>query len=154
MPKIDALKADVVHLAQPLCDASGLELVDVKVNPYQGVLHVQVLADLPQGGIGMEACAELNRCLAAELDMAPAFGDNYTLEVSSPGLDRPLSGYRDIRRVLGREVQVFLKPGPDPRREWSGELTAVSVEGIIVRTRRGDVEIAMDQIEKVKQIIS
>ena len=155
MGRFDAMIADIQTLAQPICDELGIEVVQVNVNPHNDTLHVQVFADKPEGGIGMEACAALNRRLAAKLDNEPSLGDNYTLEVSSPGLDRPLAGYRDLRRVLGREVQVFVRQRVNGKCELSGFLQAVREADIIVATKKnGEVVVAMDNIEKAKQIIN
>ena len=154
MGRFEALIVDVQRLAQPICDELGIEIVHVNVNPHNDTVHIQVFADKPEGGIGMEACAPLNRCLVAKLDNEANLGDNYTLEVSSPGLDRPLTGYRDLRRVLGREVQVFLKERINGKCELSGSLQAVREADIIVVTRKGEVVVPMDKIEKAKQIIN
>ena len=155
MSKFDALILDIKRLAQPLCDETGIEIIEVNVLAHNDALHVQVFADKPQGGIGMDACARLNRSLSAKLDNEAGLGDNYTLEVSSPGLDRPLKGYRDLRRVLGREVQVFVKERVNGKCELSGLLQAVRETDIIVVTRKnGEVVVAMDNIEKAKQIIN
>jgi ribosome maturation factor RimP len=154
MGRFDSLIADISALAQPICESIGIELVQVNVNPHNNVLHLQVFADRATGGIGMEECARLNRELALKIDAELTLGDDYTLEVSSPGLDRALVGYRDIRRVLGRDVQVFLKEQVDGKREYSGLLKAVSEAEIIVQTRKGEVVMPMDKIEKAKQIIN
>jgi len=154
MGRFDTLIADIQRLAQPACDEIGIEIVAVNVNPHNDTLHIQVFADKPEGGIGMEECARLNRGLAAKLDNEANLGDNYTLEVSSPGLDRPLIGYRDLRRVLGRDVQVFLKERINGKCELSGSLQAVREADIIVGTRKGEVTVPMDKIEKAKQIIN
>ena len=154
MGRFDALIVETQRLAQPICDELGIEVVHVNVNPHNDTLHIQVFADKPEGGIGMEACAELNRRLAAKLDNEVNLGDNYTLEVSSPGLDRPLIGYRDLRRVLGREVQVFLKERINGKCELSGSLQAVREADIIVGTKKGEIVVPMDKIEKAKQIIN
>ena len=155
MGRFDALLLDVERLAKPVCDELGIDVVQVNVNPHNDILHIQVIADKPEGGIEMEACASLNRQLAAKLDNETTLGDNYTLEVSSPGLDRVLCGYRDLRRVLGREVQVFVKERMNGKCELSGLLQAVREEDIIVVTKKyGEVVVVMDNIEKAKQIIN
>ncbi len=154
MGRFDALITDITHLAQPIGEVIGIEIVQVNVNPHNNVLHLQVFADKPEGGIGMEECARLNRELVLKIDTELNLGDNYTLEVSSPGLDRALVGYRDLRRVLGRDVQVFLKEPVEGKREYSGLLQAAREVEIIVQTRKGDVVLPMDKIEKAKQIIN
>lgn len=154
MGRFDTLAADIQRLAQPLCEELGIEVVAVNVNPHHDTLHLQVFADKPEGGIGMEECAALNRGLAASLDSGTLFSDPYTLEVSSPGLDRALTGYRDLRRVLGRELQVFLKERINGKCELSGLLQAVREADIILETKKGEVLVPMDKIEKAKQIIN
>ena len=154
MGRFDVLIVDIQNLAQPVCDELGIEIVEVNVKPHNDTLHIQVFADKLEGGIGMEECAQLNRRLAAKLDNDLRLGDNYTLEVASPGLDRPLTQYRDFRRVLGREVQVFLKERINGKCELSGELQAAREADIIVATKKGEVIVPMDKIEKAKQIIN
>jgi ribosome maturation factor RimP len=154
MVKFDALIMEIQTLALPICDEIGIEIVAVNVNLHNETFYLQVFVDRPEGGIEMEACAQLNRRLAAKLDIESSLGDNYTLEVSSPGLDRALVGYRDLRRVLGREVQVFLKEHVNGKREWSGLLQTVSEADIIVGTKKGELTLPMDKIEKTKQIIN
>jgi ribosome maturation factor RimP len=153
MSKIDALIVDIQRLAGLVADQVGLEIVEVKVHPHNDLMHVQIFADTPEGGIGMEACADLNRRLVVKLDSELFCGDNYTLEVSSPGLDRLLTGYRDLRRALGRDVQVFLRRPLNDKREFSGVLLAVREAEIILGSRKGEILIAMDNMEKAKQII-
>ena len=154
MENFDTLIDSVTRLAQPVCAALAIEIVDVNVRAHRGDVHIQVFADRPDGGIGMDACAALNKRLAAALDNGLDLGDNYTLEVSSPGLDRTLRGYRDLRRVLGREVQVFLKEQVNGRHEVSGLLDAVSETDAVLKTRQGDVVVPMGKIEKARQIIN
>ena len=154
MARSGSLATDIEKAALPICEEIGIELVQVNVNLHKDVFHIQVFADRPTGGIGMEECARLNRALVSVLDNEPDLGDNYTLEVSSPGLDRVLKGFRDLRRVLGRPVQVFLKSPVSGKREVAGTLEAVSENEIIVKARQGELVLAMDNIEKAKQIIN
>ncbi len=154
MTRPETLAADIQQLADPICAELGIEVVQININPYHEVVNIQLFADRPAGGIGMEECAALNRRLVERLDSELDLGDNYTLEVASPGLDRPLAGYRDLRRVLGRDVQVFLKEAVDGRREITGLLQAVRETDIIVHTRRGDILVPMDKVEKAKQVIN
>ena len=144
MTRFETLAADIQKLADPICAELGIEVVQVNINPYHEVVNIQLYADRPAGGIGMEECAALNRRLAARMDSELALGDNYTLEVASPGLDRPLAGYRDLKRVLGRDVQVFLKQAVNGRREITGLLQAVRETDIILQTRKAEILVPMD----------
>ncbi|MDT0341073.1 ribosome maturation factor RimP [Streptomyces litchfieldiae] len=110
--QIDRLR----ELLEPLAGKRGLDLEDVRITPAgrRRVLQVVVDAD---GGVGLEACAELSRAVSAALDESDAMGGApYTLEVTSPGAERPLTEPRHYRRSLGRLVRLRLREG--------GELTA------------------------------
>lgn len=154
MEKLDTLIKSVEDMAKPVCDELGLELVEVNARAHAGDVHIQVFADRPAGGIGMDACAELNRRLALALDNGLDLGDNYTLEVSSPGLDRILCGCRDLRRVVGRPVRLFFKEPVGGKREIGGVLMAVSEADVILKTRQGELVVLMEKIEKARQIIN
>lgn len=106
-PQIDRLR----ELLEPLASARGLDLDDVTVTPAgrRRVLRVVVDAD---GGVGLETCAELSREVSETLDASDAMGGTpYTLEVSSPGADRPLTEERHYRRAVGRLVGLRLRDG-------------------------------------------
>lgn len=154
MGRLEDLGDEIHRRADVLCAAMGLECVDVTVRLYNDTWHVQVLADLPLGGIGIEACTELNRRLDKELYEDMGLGNDYTLEVSSPGLDRPLTAFADFRRSVGRDVQVFLKMPLDGKKEYSGQVIGVRDGEVIMLTNKGEVLIRIDHIEKGKQIIA
>jgi ribosome maturation factor RimP len=80
-------------------------------------------------------------------------GNHYTLEVSSPGLDRPLRTFCDFRRVIGREVHLFLRERVQEKMEIEGELKAVREADIIIETKKGECIVPIALIEKGKQVI-
>lgn len=87
--------------------AQGLDLVELICN-YQGRdLFLRLLVDKPEGGIIIKECAEVNRRLSAMLNEANILEQSYILEVSSPGLDRPLSSKNDFIRCLNKEARFF-----------------------------------------------
>jgi ribosome maturation factor RimP len=154
MENVETLRTDIEVLARPICEVIGIEIIEISVKPHNGVANIQVFADKPLGGIGMAECVRLNQALVEKLDNELALGDNYTLEVSSPGLDRDLKGVCDLRRVTGRLLQIFLKAPVNGKRELSGVLEGVRENEIVVRARHGEVLVSMDNIEKAKQIIN
>ena len=154
MEKMNPLVKSVENLAEPICVELGIELVEVTVRDCRGDVNIQVFADRPTGGIGMDECVTLNRRLALELDNVLDLGDNYTLEVSTPGLDRYFSWYRNLHRALGRDVRLLLKEPVSGKREISGNLIAVSEIDVILKTRQGEVVVPMEKIEKARQIIN
>jgi ribosome maturation factor RimP len=153
MDKISLLKEEIVRAAAPICQELGIEVVELNVRPFNDGLTIQIFADRPMGGIGIEECTRLNRRLDKVLYEEMKLGDHYTLEVSSPGLDRDLYGYKDLRRIIGRQVQVFFKEPQRGKHEVSGILKAVREADIIVEVRKEEWTIPMGSIEKSKQII-
>jgi ribosome maturation factor RimP len=92
-------------------------LVEVKVEEKAEKVRLLILIDADQG-VTIEACAKVSRAVAGELEANEMFGDAYVLEVSSPGLDYPLSSHRQYQKNIGRELKVMLSSGT----EVSGKL--------------------------------
>ncbi|MBF0569481.1 MAG: ribosome maturation factor RimP [Candidatus Omnitrophica bacterium] len=153
MGKLDALREEILKRAQVICDTMGLELVDLLVHSYNETLHVQLLADRLTGGIEIDECTKLNHQLDAVLFEELKLGNNYTLEVSSPGLDRPLKSFKDFRRVMGRDVYIFLRERMNGKIELEGLIKGVRDEDIILETKKGEIVIPIALIDKGKQII-
>jgi ribosome maturation factor RimP len=114
------------EVVQPAVEAAGYELVDVQWKHEQGGWVLRVYADKP-GGVGLGDCERISRELSALLDVHDVVSAAYSLEVSSPGLDRPLVTAAHFRRFLGKKARVRLRQGIEGRRNYAG--TIVSVEG-------------------------
>ncbi len=123
--RIDALVA-------PLCDRVGVELVGVE---YEGGV-VRLVVDHPEG-VGMDAIASVTREVSRALDHEDPIGGTYTLEVTSPGLERPLKRPDHFVRALGTEVTIKTAPGVDGDRRVAGVLSAADERGIVVRSEDG-----------------
>lgn len=127
---------------QPLSEA-GFEVVDVERKGP--VLAVSV--DRPEG-IDLEAVTEASRLVNALLDEHDLLGAQSTLEVSSPGVERPLRTPEHFRRFVGTEVAVKLRPGTAGERRLSGALEAADDEGVVVGGRR----LAYADIDKARTV--
>jgi ribosome maturation factor RimP len=114
------------EVVQPAVEAAGYELVDVQWKHEQGGWVLRVFVDQP-GGVGLADCERVSRELSALLDVHEVVSAAYSLEVSSPGLDRPLVTAAHFRRFLGKRARVRLRQGIEGRRNYAG--TIVSVEG-------------------------
>lgn len=130
-------QADGVRaLATPLAAAAGLVVEDVTVTPAGRRRVLRVTVDLPEdrtGGVPMESVTAASQAISAALDTSDVMGGApYVLEVSSPGVDRPLTERRHWSRARGRLVHVRLEDGT----ETTGRLTAVDDGGIEVGGRR------------------
>jgi len=120
--------AEIVALIGEVVTQRGAELVDVQCAGSDRRPVLRVYVDVA-GGITADVCAELSRALEARLEASGLVGDRYVLEVSSPGLDRPLQTRRDFVRLIGRPVQVRIRAVDGNRRELVGVLEAVGGEG-------------------------
>lgn len=133
--------------------ASGYELVDASLRKVSGVLNLQFLVDRPAGGISLRECAVLNARLGELLDKENILDDRYILEVSSPGVDRPLFEERDFMRAKGRHIRVILREPHDGKIEWEGSIDQVN-EGILFLNAGDAVKnIPLSKVKKAKQVI-
>ena len=121
------ITSQILALVRPPVEAVGYELVDVEWKHEQLGWVCRVFIDGP-GGIGHADCERISRELSALLDVHDAIPHNYHLEVSSPGLDRPLRTAQHFRRFVGQTARVRLKVGVDGRRNFSGKIVDVDDE--------------------------
>jgi len=121
-----AIAERALEIVQPPVEAAGYELVDVQWKHEQSGWVLRVLLDNPAtGGVGHADCERVSRELSVLLDVHDFIHRAYSLEVSSPGLDRPLRTLEHFRRFLGSRARVRLKQGLDGRRNFTGTLVAV-----------------------------
>ena len=133
------IAARIAALAGPVLMDLGFRLVRVHVSGLDGCT-VQVMAERPDGSMAIEECETVSRALSPVLDVSDPVGRAYRLEVSSPGLDRPLARRSDFERHAGRIVKVELAVSRGGQRRFRGVL--LGVEGDAVRIR---VDRAPDQ---------
>ena len=141
------------ELIAPLLAARQVELVDLACYPGGGRMLVRCLVDTPSG-ITLEKLSGLNRAIGAVLDEHDAVPGRYLLEVSSPGLDRPLKSGTDFERIIGRRIRVQTSVPVDARQEHRGELLSAGEQGIVLRLDNGDkLPIPLDQVTYAVQEI-
>ena len=120
------------ELLIPICEANGLELVDVEYVKEGSARYLRAYLDKP-GGIKINDCEAASRAWEAELDKADFIEDAYTLEVSSPGLLRPFKKDRDYTRNIGNDVEIHLfRADPDKKKEYIGMLDAFDAETVTI----------------------
>ena len=115
------LAAEIAALAEPVIEDLGLRLVRVKISAQSGTI-VQIMADRPNGAISVDDCALISRRISPLLDAHDPIPGGYTLEVSSPGIDRPLVRPSDFEDWAGFEAKIELKELVDGRRRFRGIL--------------------------------
>ncbi|NJM83271.1 MAG: ribosome maturation factor RimP [Tabrizicola sp.] len=130
---IDRRLADIV---QPVIEGMGFELVRIRL--MGGKTRVlQIMADKAEGGIDVDDCGEISTAVSATLDVEDPIEDNYVLEVSSPGIDRPLTRLKDFEIWKGWEARVETSELIDGRRRFKGTLAGVEGEDVLIEIEEG-----------------
>jgi ribosome maturation factor RimP len=131
------LSARVAAVVEPVIETLGYRLVRAKVSPADGCT-VQIMAERPDGSMNVEDCETVSRALSPVLDMADLIERAYRLEISSPGIDRPLVRKSDFDRYAGNVAKVEMEIPIDGRKRFRGLL--LGIEGEAARMRRDDAE--------------
>lgn len=140
------------EIALPCLKAHNLELIEINCHGAKRPL-LAILIDRPEGGITIAECTLMNQLISEALDCANVLTSGYVLEVSSPGVGRPLKIKNDFCRVINKKVRCFLTEPIKAKREIEGLVKQVREESVILDTDDGEVEIAFNNLAKAKQII-
>jgi len=126
-------------VAERVTAAHGLDLFDVQLRRESIGWVVRVFIDkpgpsgTPEDSVGVEDCALVSREMSAILDVEDPLDRAYTLEVSSPGLDRPLRGAEEFRRFAGRRAKVVVEPAVDGQKHFAGHIEGVENDALLFR---------------------
>jgi len=134
-------------------DREGIDLVDLNVYRKGSKTGVSILVDKPQGGISIGECAALNQRIGDLLDEVKVIEQSYILEVSSPGLDRPLRTVKDYARVAGREIRILAFQPVNNSFELKGKLVSVNEDSLDIIVEEEQVNIKLDNVKQAKQVI-
>jgi ribosome maturation factor RimP len=148
---VDALVLERVRdLAEDMLRFAGMELVHLESQRQPGGWVLRLFID-KEGGVTLDDCARISRQLSAQLDVENPIEHPFTLEVSSPGLDRALHSDQDYRKFSGRRIRLTTYAPIAGRRNFQGRLDGL-VEGAVVLTLDGGqvVTIPKDQVAKAR----
>ena len=146
--------ARVAALAEPVLAALGYRLVRVRISGFAGCT-VQIMAERPDGSMAIEDCEAATRALSPVFDVADPIEGPYRLELSSPGIDRPLVRRSDFDRYAGHIANVEMNVAVDGRKRFRGELAGS--EGECVRLRCDgptDVLLPIDDITEARLVLT
>lgn len=161
----EALEARVSGLIEPALVALGYELVRVKLIARPGGQTLQVMAEplpeppeagpsAPRRAMALDDCTAISRAIEPLLDVEDPILGAYDLEVSSPGLDRPLQGAAQFARFAGFDARVELRAPRDGRRRFAGRIDGAG-DGVVRLTVDGQqVELPLGDVEKAKIVIT
>ncbi|MEZ0222974.1 MAG: ribosome maturation factor RimP [Alphaproteobacteria bacterium] len=137
----------------PMAETMGYEIVRVLlVGIGSGKPTLQIMAERPDGTMHLDDCSRLSQAVSAILDVENVMAEAYYLEVSSPGIDRPLTRLKDFDRYKGLEARVEIEPGIDGRKKFKGRLLGVEKDvAVSLKTDEGDVySLPFEHIQRAK----
>ena len=146
----------VQGIAEPIARALDLELLEVRCQGKGTGTVICVTLD-KEGGLGIRDCEQFHQSLRRALDVKVSAPYVYRLEVSSPGVDRPLKERKDFRRVMGRLLQVRVQDPDGEDRQVTGRLSALTESGITLVVQSGkkrkinEIDLSWDSITEAKQ---
>ena len=146
MEKVTELTA---RLAEPVIAEQGCTLWDVEYVKEAGTWYLRAYID-KEGGIAVDDCEVISRILSDWLDQTDFIEDSYILEVSSPGLGRPLKKERDFERSLGEEVEIRLYKAQNKQKEFTGILKAYDKETVTIETAEGELVFERPDIALIR----
>ena len=149
MSKASTYEAKTEQLILPILERMQFELVDVEYVKEGSTYYLRAYID-KEGGIAVDDCEVISRILSDWLDQTDFIEDSYILEVSSPGLGRPLKKERDFERSLGEEVEIRLYKAQNKQKEFTGILKAYDKETVTIETAEGELVFERPDIALIR----
>lgn len=142
----------VKEFSDPLVSNLGYELVDVEFVKEQSEYFLKIFID-KLGGVNLEDCQLVSEKIGEKLDQIDIIDVSYYLEVSSPGLDRPIKTDKDIIRNLGKEVEINLYKAIEGKKHFEGILKNYDENTVTIQLEENNVVIPRELISLMRQII-
>ena len=143
---------NIRSLILPELEQEDVELVDIELKGKYGSQVLRIFVDTPNG-ISLDRCADLSRMISDVLDIKDPINSKYTLEVSSPGLNRPLKSLRDFQRKLGNRVRIIYFEN-ERTQTIEGVIENIDQDrGVKINNGTDTISIALDKIRKAKIIL-
>lgn len=148
-----AIDRRLAEIITPVIEDLGFELVRVRLMTGKAAT-LQIMADRPEGGIEVDDCAAVSNAVSAVLDVEDPVLDAYTLEVSSPGIDRPLTRLKDFDAFEGYEAKLETADLIDGRRRFKGELAGVDGDEVLINIEEGTIGLKFDWLSDAKLVLT
>ena len=146
---MEDMKKKIQELADSIAGQFAVDIVDVELSGSSRKPLIRIFID-KENGVTLDDCGKFSRALSALLDVEDPIPTSYVLEVSSPGLDRPLKVMRDFERSIGKLVRIVTRTKIDEQYVFTGRLTRVEGEHIILSFDDKEMEIPFDQISRAR----
>lgn len=141
----------IQHIVDQVVSAMGYELVGVEFNSGQRNSVLRVYIDTEQG-VTLEDCQAVSHQLSGVLDVEDPIKGNYSLEISSPGLDRPIFKATDFDRFAGRRVKIKLATPQAGRRNFTGQLQGVQDEDVVLLEDDNEIRLSLSRIDTARLV--
>ncbi len=154
MPTIQEKR--IINIVEPVIKSLGFDLVSLRIIGSQKLQTLQIMAENPDTGtLDLNGCTEISHAVSALLDVEDPIQSAYQLEVSSPGIDRPLVKDRDFEKYMGYEISVeTIDANEEGARRFRGRLSAFDGVSFTIITDQGDEPIQMDNLVRAKLILT
>lgn len=155
MRALSELEKRILDMVEPVAAGLGLDIVRVRVVGSQ-TPTLQIMAELPDGTMTVARCARLSRAISPVLEVEDPITSEYHLEVSSPGIDRPLTRVGDFAKWIGHEIKVEMAtPGADGRKRFHGSIVA-ETDGVVELDLKdgGGVKLPVADMAKATMVLT
>ena len=133
----------VLELIDPIAEAMGYEIVRVRLTGGTVSRRLQIMAEDAHGEMNVDDCARLSRVVSEVMDAADPIDGDYLLEVSSPGVDRPLTRLKDFENYEGLSARIELDRLADGRKRFKGELAGIEGDMVAINLEEEEAETAL-----------
>ena len=148
-----AIDRRVQEIIEPVISDMGFELVRVRLMSGKSTT-LQIMAQKPDGTIEVDECGQISTAVSAVLDVEDPILDAYTLEVSSPGIDRPLTRLKDFEQWKGYEAKIETEELIDGRRRFKGELQGVEDDEVLIEIEEGTIGLKFEWLSDAKLVLT
>jgi len=148
-----AVDKRLAEIASPVIEGLGYELVRIRLMSGKSTT-LQIMADKPDGGIEVDDCAKISTELSAIFDVEDPVAGEYALEVSSPGIDRPLTRLKDFDAWAGWEAKLETSELIDGQRRFKGTLQGVEEEEVLIEINQGIIGLKFEWLSDAKLVLT
>ncbi|MFT5065827.1 MAG: ribosome maturation factor RimP [Yoonia sp.] len=148
-----AIDRRIAEIITPVVEDMGFEIVRIRLMTGKESI-LQVMAQGPDGNIEVDACAKISTAISATMDVEDPILDAYTLEVSSPGIDRPLTRLKDFAKWEGFEAKIETDELIDGRRRFKGQLAGVEDDEILITITEGTIGLKFEWLSDAKLVLT
>ena len=148
-----AIDKRLAGIVQPVIEGLGFELVRIRLMSGK-TATLQIMAERPDGGIEVDDCAQISNAVSAILDVEDPIEGEYTLEVSSPGIDRPLTRLKDFDTWDGYEAKIETSDLIDGRKRFRGVLQGTDGDEVLIEIVEGTIGLKFDWLADAKLVLT